>query len=150
MEILTYTHRDWFEPPPTAESRLQSRIAQLEFALERAREAHQHVEKRLRVAEDERDMYRDMARTWQSRIEHVLGNDDRAVMQHHEESEEEEGEHEEEGEEMADMEEDIETDDEDEAEDTLESMSISSPTLSSEIIVRSQVRTVSISSSDGL
>ena len=141
----------------------------LNLLLSGAQEARQDVEKRLRLAEGERDVYRDMARTWQSRIEHVLGEaltstsasgdsvleGAMAVMQHdsdnesnNEEEEEEEEVEIEEDDGTEDMEEEIETEVE-EADDTTESMSISPPTVS-EIVVRSQVRTVSISSSAGL
>lgn len=73
MEVLSYTHRDWFEKTQSEEDLLRRRVQQLEFTLLQEQELRQDLEKRLRVAQGERDIYLQLARTWQVRIERLLG-----------------------------------------------------------------------------
>lgn len=70
LEVFSYTDRDWFEPPLSEEDRLRNRLRQLEASLKQTEQAKRDIEKQLRVAHSERDMYRQMARHMQQ----ILGS----------------------------------------------------------------------------
>ena len=159
MEVLSYAHRDWFDQPESEESRLRKRLAQLEASLQRTQEARQEMERRMRIIEGERDIYREMSRTWQSRVEQIVGGASASEVlegalesmqgaqdpneDHSDNDSDIESENDDIDELPAMMEEE-----EDETDDTVtESMSISPPTVS-DMVIRSQVRTVSVSSED--
>jgi hypothetical protein len=164
MEILSYVHRDWFEQPQSEEDLLRRRVQQLESSLQQAQEARQDLEKRLRMAEGERTIYRRMARTWQSRIERVLGEtlasdilDGALVVMNHlhdddEDDDDSHGSDNDNGDDEHILEEEATDDMEEEdtvteAEDSGGPMDVSHPT-AAEIAARRQVRVVSISSED--
>jgi hypothetical protein len=75
MEILSFTHRDWFEQPRSDEDFLRRRLFEEQQAARRAEQARLEAEARLRMAERERDGYRLLALRWQARL--------RAVIQDH-------------------------------------------------------------------
>jgi len=77
MEVLSFTHRDWFEQPRSEEVMLRHRLEEERQATTAANEARVDVESRLRVVERERDAYRRLALRWQSRLQSVLRNQDR-------------------------------------------------------------------------
>jgi protein-L-isoaspartate O-methyltransferase len=68
MEILSYTHRDWFAPPRSEEAFLRARLEEEQEATRRAQKAREDTETRLHMAERERDIYRTLALRWQSRL----------------------------------------------------------------------------------
>jgi len=72
MEILSYTHRNWFEPPQSDEDFLRHRLKEEQENCRRAHEARMEAEARCQMAERERDVYRMLARRWQSRIHMLL------------------------------------------------------------------------------
>jgi hypothetical protein len=74
MEILSYTHRHWFEQPPSEVEFLRKRLADEQATLQRAQEARMEAETRLHVVERERDVYRLLALRWQSRLQ-ALANE---------------------------------------------------------------------------
>jgi len=198
MEILSYTHRDWFEPPHSDAEFLKLRLVEEQAAAQRARDALQEAEARLHMAERERDVYRLLAMRWQARLQSVthgrsngdadaednslIGMDDiaeaasavfvnepmtlslgglRAMMRRFEndsddgeDDEEEDAEAEEsDSDHQNDMDHEIEVDEEasvmEEASEINESESMAvSPTSSSALVIRAQVRTVSITGDD--
>jgi hypothetical protein len=148
MEILSYTHRNWFEQPPTEISVLRSRVHQLEFSLERTQEEKRDLEKQLLLCQRESDAFREMARRWQLQVDQavagvshdeLLGHLLHHLRDNHHRDSDDESDDEEEGAGVDEMDEDNDT----ETNDADESISISPPTG----VGRSQVRTVSISSS---
>lgn len=72
MEILSYTHRNWFEPPQSTEDFLRYRLKEEEDSCRKAHEARMEAEARCHMAERERDMYRLLARRLQSRMQIML------------------------------------------------------------------------------
>lgn len=72
LEILSYTHRDWFEPPRSQELILRERLREEQAAARHAEDARLQTETRLISLERERDMYREMAVRLQSRLHAVL------------------------------------------------------------------------------
>jgi len=72
MEILSYTHRNWFEPPKSDEDFLRYRLKEEQENCRKAHEARMEAEARCQMAERERDVYRMLARRWQSRLHHLL------------------------------------------------------------------------------
>ena len=68
MEILSYTHRNWFEQPPSEESILRRQLAEERLKAETATRAKQEAENRLHALERERDVYRLLALRWQARL----------------------------------------------------------------------------------
>jgi hypothetical protein len=67
-EILSYTHRDWFEQARFDEEFLRRRLSEEQATVKRAQEARLDAETRLHLAERERDVYRLLALRWQSRL----------------------------------------------------------------------------------
>jgi hypothetical protein len=75
MKVLSYTHRSWFEQPyKVDESMLRKRLRQEQVAAQRAKEACTEAERRLRMAERERDGYKLLAMRWQIRLRSVLND----------------------------------------------------------------------------
>lgn len=68
VEILSFTHRDWFDVPMNKVEFLRKRLAEEEANVQRANEARQEAEARCRLAERERDIYKVLARTLKSRL----------------------------------------------------------------------------------
>eukprot|EP00536_Pseudo-nitzschia_multiseries_P014718 jgi/Psemu1/69205/estExt_Genemark1.C_7590011 len=68
VEILSYTHRNWFDVPLNEVDFLRRRLAEEQANVERANKANREVESRLRIAERERDIYKVLARTLRSRL----------------------------------------------------------------------------------
>lgn len=68
MEILSYTHRSWFEQSNVTVELLQKRLSLEQVNVTKANEAACKAEKRIRVLERERDNYRQLAMLWQSRF----------------------------------------------------------------------------------
>jgi hypothetical protein len=67
-EILSYTHRDWFEQARSDEDFLRRRLGEEQATAKQAQEARLDAETRLHLAERERDVYRLLALRWQSRL----------------------------------------------------------------------------------
>ena len=65
LDVLTYTHRDWFEPPLSEEETLRIRLRQLEASLQHTEHAKRELEQQLLAAKSERDMYRRRVRQMQ-------------------------------------------------------------------------------------
>jgi len=76
VEVLSYTHRDWFAKPRSEEFFLRQRLEEERQAATRAHEARLDAETRLRLVERERDAYRRLALRWQSRLQSVTRNRD--------------------------------------------------------------------------
>jgi hypothetical protein len=77
-EILSFMHRDWFEPPRPATQDvhyLRRRLAEEQAATQRAQAARAAAESRMHLLERERDIYRHLTLRWQQRL--------RAVLQEH-------------------------------------------------------------------
>eukprot|EP00540_Astrosyne_radiata_P004000 CAMPEP_0116841026 /NCGR_PEP_ID=MMETSP0418-20121206/10691_1 /TAXON_ID=1158023 /ORGANISM="Astrosyne radiata, Strain 13vi08-1A" /LENGTH=516 /DNA_ID=CAMNT_0004471397 /DNA_START=64 /DNA_END=1614 /DNA_ORIENTATION=+ len=72
MEILSFTHRDWFEPPESDESFLRQRLLEEQENARKAHLARMEAEARCHIAERERDVYRLLARRWQSQLQDLL------------------------------------------------------------------------------
>jgi hypothetical protein len=72
LEVLSFAHHDWFEPPYCNEEMLQRRLTAAQSSIDRAREAQAEAEARLQLAERERDVYRLLAMRWQARLQAVL------------------------------------------------------------------------------
>lgn len=76
MKVLSFTHRDWFETPQNEVEFLRKRLAEEKANAERANAAKLEAERRCEMAEKERDVYRLLARRWQSRMQASSGNAD--------------------------------------------------------------------------
>jgi hypothetical protein len=189
-EILSYTHRDWFEQARSDEDFLRQRLREEQETAREAQEGRLDAESRLHLAERERDVYRLLALRWQSRLRTVMnergdqdvddeafvGSEDVAhvaaavfadepisiglgglsvlIRRFQAQYSDSDNEAEEESDHQGRMEDDSESEDdsaamEDESEVTgpSESMAESPPT-SQSLTVRTQPRTVSISSED--
>ena len=72
MDILSYTHHNWFEPPQSEEVFLHRRLLEEQDNARKAHTARMEAEARCHVAERERDVYRLLARRWQCRLQHLL------------------------------------------------------------------------------
>ena len=72
IEILSYTHRDWFERPQSEAEILRRRLEHEQQALSRADEARRDAEIRLRTMERERDGYRRLALRTQARLQAMI------------------------------------------------------------------------------
>ena len=72
MEILSYTHRDWFERPQSEAEILRRRLEHEQEAVRRADEARREAEMRLRAMERERDGYRRLALRTQTRLQAMI------------------------------------------------------------------------------
>jgi len=73
-EVISFTHRDWFEQPRSEESFLRQRLEEERRATAQAEEARVEAEERLRIMERERDAYRRLALRWQARLQGLLRN----------------------------------------------------------------------------
>jgi protein-L-isoaspartate O-methyltransferase len=74
LEILTYTHRDWFEQPQSEADILRRRLEHEQLAAHRADEARREAEMRLRMMERERDGYRRLAIRTQARLQALIND----------------------------------------------------------------------------
>jgi hypothetical protein len=74
IEILSYTHRDWFAQPHSDVDMLRRRLEQEQLAVRRAEEARRDAEMRLRVMERERDGYRRLAVRVQARLQAIMND----------------------------------------------------------------------------
>mmetsp|Transcript_26800 Transcript_26800/g.39653 ORF Transcript_26800/g.39653 Transcript_26800/m.39653 type:complete len:494 (+) Transcript_26800:103-1584(+) len=72
MEILSYTHRNWFEPLHSNEDFLRHRLKEEEDNCRKAHAARMEAEARCHMAERERDVYRLLARRLQSRMQLLI------------------------------------------------------------------------------
>jgi hypothetical protein len=72
MEIISYTHRDWFERPQSETDILRRRLEQEQQAVRRADDARREAELRLRAMERERDGYRRLALRTQDRLQAMI------------------------------------------------------------------------------
>jgi hypothetical protein len=73
IEVLSYTHRHWFDEPQSEENVLRHRVQMLESSVEHAHETKRRLEKRLGIVQGERNLYRHMAQSLQARLRRVLG-----------------------------------------------------------------------------
>jgi hypothetical protein len=83
MEIMAYTHRDWFEAPQSELMVLRRRLAEEQANSQRANTRRLEAESRCHIVERERDVYRLLARRWQSRLDSLLnqrGGDGDSVL----------------------------------------------------------------------
>lgn len=72
LEILSYTHRDWFTQPHSKECVLRRRLEQEQQAVQRVQKDQLDTEARLRLVERERDGYRLLALRWQARLHAIM------------------------------------------------------------------------------
>jgi hypothetical protein len=72
LEIFSFMHQDWFEPLPSRESWLRQRLLEEQEKARHAEKARNVVEAKLRRIDQERSMYRLLARRWQSRFHALL------------------------------------------------------------------------------
>jgi len=72
LEILSYTHRKWFEPEPNENDYLKRRLREEKAKLAKAETARREAEARCLAAERERAVYRLLALRWQSRLNSLL------------------------------------------------------------------------------
>lgn len=72
IEILSYTHRDWFERPQSEAEVLRRRLEHEQETVRRADEARRDAEIRLRSMERERDGYRRLALRTQARLQAMI------------------------------------------------------------------------------
>lgn len=79
MEVLSYTTRDWFEPPMDELEYLRKRLRDEQANTERANRARLEAESRCQLAERERDVYRLLARRWRTRLNDSRGVNNDAV-----------------------------------------------------------------------
>jgi hypothetical protein len=68
VEILSFTHRNWFDVPMNEVDFLKRRLAEEQANVQRANQANQEAETRCRLAERERDVYKMLARSLRSRL----------------------------------------------------------------------------------
>jgi len=74
VEVLSFTHRNWFDVPMNEVEFLRRRLAEEEANVQRANTARLEAEKRSQVAERERDLYKILARTFRSRLNSALSD----------------------------------------------------------------------------
>lgn len=72
VEILSFTHRNWFDVPMNEVDFLKRRLAEEQANVQRANQAKHEAETRYRLAERERDIYKILARTLRSRLNSSL------------------------------------------------------------------------------
>lgn len=77
VEILSYTHRKWFEPELNETDYLKRRLREEKAKTAKADKARREAEERCLAAERERAVYRLLARRWQSRMNLLLGQQER-------------------------------------------------------------------------
>jgi len=68
LEILSFTHPNWFELPQSEECILRQRLSEEQENSRNAHAARVEAEARCHAAERERDVFRLLARRWQSRL----------------------------------------------------------------------------------
>jgi protein-L-isoaspartate O-methyltransferase len=88
MEILSYTHHNWFDPPDSHGFFLQQRLLEEQESARKANQARIEAEARCHVAQRERDIYRLLARRWQVRLQSLLNRRQRVSTLDTEEIEE--------------------------------------------------------------
>lgn len=72
MEILSYTHHNWFEPAQSEEAFLRQRLLEEQESARKAHQARLEAEARCHIAERERDVHRLLARRWQNRLQTLM------------------------------------------------------------------------------
>lgn len=72
MEILSYTHHNWFEPVQSEEALLRQRLLEEQENTRKAHQARLEAEARCEMLEHERDVHRLLARRWQSRVQALM------------------------------------------------------------------------------
>jgi hypothetical protein len=72
IEILSYTHRDWFERPQSEAEILRRRLEMEQHAVRRANDACRDAELRRRAMERERDGYRRLALRTHARLQATI------------------------------------------------------------------------------
>jgi len=72
VEILSFTHRNWFDVPMNEVDFLRRRLAEEQDNVQRINEAKQEAETRCQLAERERDIYQTLARKLRSRLNSSL------------------------------------------------------------------------------
>jgi protein-L-isoaspartate O-methyltransferase len=77
LEILSYTHRKWFEPVQNETDYLKRRLREEKAKTAKAEKARREAEERCLAAERERAVYRLLARRWQSRLNTLLSQQER-------------------------------------------------------------------------
>lgn len=75
MEIMSYTHRDYFKAPESEVEMLRRRWKEERENAEKANRARLEAESRCHLAERERDIHQLMARRWKSRLHAQLGEE---------------------------------------------------------------------------
>jgi len=68
VEILSFTHRNWFDVPMNEVDFLKRRLAEEQANVHRANQAKQEAETKCRLVERERDVYKMLARSLRSRL----------------------------------------------------------------------------------
>mmetsp|Transcript_24200 Transcript_24200/g.51399 ORF Transcript_24200/g.51399 Transcript_24200/m.51399 type:complete len:491 (-) Transcript_24200:2821-4293(-) len=68
VEILSFTHRNWFDVPMNEVDFLKKRLTEEQANVQAANQAKIEAESRCRLAERERDIYKILARTLRSRL----------------------------------------------------------------------------------
>lgn len=81
MEILSYTHHNWFDPPDSHGLFLQQRLLEEQESARKANQARIEAEARCHVAQRERDIYRLLARRWQARLQSMLARRQRVATE---------------------------------------------------------------------
>lgn len=74
LEVLSYTHRKWFEPEQTETDFLRRRLREEMAKAAKAEKARKESEERCLAAERETTVYRLLARRWQSRLNVILSH----------------------------------------------------------------------------
>jgi len=77
LEILSYTHRKWFEPEHNETEYLKRRLREEKAKVAKAEKARREAEERCLAVERERAVYRLLARRWQSRLNLLLSQQER-------------------------------------------------------------------------
>lgn len=72
MEVLSFTHRKWFAEEQNEVDYLKKRVAEEQAHARRTHRALIDTEQRLLSVERERDVFRMLARRWQSRLQQVV------------------------------------------------------------------------------
>jgi len=72
IEILSFTHRKWFEQETTTTEFLKQRLVEEQAVTANAKLAKFEAEARCQIAQRERDVYRLLARRWQSKLQLFL------------------------------------------------------------------------------
>jgi len=76
LEILSYTHRKWFEPEQNETDYLKRRLREEKAKAEKSDKARREADERCCTAEREVTVYRLLARRWQSRLNLLLSQED--------------------------------------------------------------------------